>query len=69
MPLRLIRFARTFPVDGQTVSVDFEVFLEFNRSSLSVDGTVVATDGVTKGEPGMLRNHHLSWTGPDGRVL
>jgi intracellular septation protein A len=69
MPLRLSRFTRSFTIDGRIFAIEHEMFVESSRSSLSVDGEVVATDGVAKGEPGQLRNHRLSWTMPDGRLL
>lgn len=69
MPLRLSHLARTFPLEGQTLRVEQEVFVQTSRSSLTVDGAVVARDGVEKGDPDQLRNHRLTWTRPDGRVL
>lgn len=69
MPLRLSRFARTFALDGQTLAVEYEVFVHTSRSSLTVDGSVVATDGVAKQDRDQLRNHRLIWTRPDGKVV
>lgn len=69
MPLRLSRLNKSFQLDGRAIAVEHEVFVESNRSSLSIDGTVVATDGVAKGGRDLLRNHFLTWTRPDGRVL
>lgn len=69
MPLRLSRLTRSFVVDGQTFAVDYEVFVESSRSSLTNDGRIVASDSIEKGDPDTLRNHRLAWTRPDGRVL
>ena len=69
MPLRLSRLARSFTLEGLTIAVEHEVFLESSRSSLSADGEIVATDRIEKGDADMMRNHHLVWTRPDGRVL
>lgn len=69
MPLRLSRFARTFSLDGQTLAVEHEVFVHTSRSSLTVDGSVVATDGVAKEDRDQLRNHRLIWTRPDGQIV
>ena len=67
MPMRLSRFRKSFPLDGQTLAVEHETYVESSRSTLAVDGEVVAEDGVQKGEPDPLRNHLLRWTRPDGR--
>lgn len=67
MPIRLSRLNRTFTLDGQTLAVEHEVFMDSSRSSLTVDGEVVARDGLAKGDPDLLRNHRLVWTRPDGR--
>jgi intracellular septation protein A len=69
MPLRLSRYAKTFTVESHKVAIEHEAFVESSRSSLSLDGTEVAADGVEKGQPDPLRNHHLATTLPDGRVL
>lgn len=69
MPLRLTRLAKSFVIDGQTFAIDHEVFVETSRTSLTTDGQIVATDSLEKGDPDPLRNHHLFWTRPDGRVL
>ncbi|PZO01607.1 MAG: hypothetical protein DCF28_09685 [Alphaproteobacteria bacterium] len=69
MPLRLSRLSRSFTLDGQTLAVEHEVFMDSSRSSLTLDGEVVARDGIEKGAKDLLRNHRLVWTRPDGRVL
>lgn len=69
MPLRLSRYAKTFIVAGHAIAIEHEAFVESSRSSLSLDGAVVATDGVEKGQPDPLRNHRLTTTLQDGRVL
>ncbi|WP_374274965.1 hypothetical protein [Brevundimonas sp.] len=67
--MRLSRFRKSFPLYGQTLAVEHEAFVESSRSTLKVDGEVVAEDGVEKGQPDPLRNHLLTWARPDGRVL
>lgn len=69
MPFRLSHLAKSFVVDGQTLAVEHEVFVETSRSSLTTDGQILAIDSVEKGDPDALRNHRLVWTRPDGRVL
>jgi intracellular septation protein A len=69
MPVRLSHFTRSFLVEGQTIDIVHEQFVESSRSTLSVEGQVMTTDGVDKGEPDPLRNHRLIWTRGDGRVL
>ncbi|MBB5746839.1 septation protein IspZ [Brevundimonas variabilis] len=69
MPIRLSRLNRTFTLDGQTLAVEHEVFMDHSRSALTLDGQVVARDGIEKGSKDLLRNHWLVWTRPDGRVL
>lgn len=69
MPLRLSRLVKSFTTDGRHHVVEHEVFVNSSRSSLTVDGRVVARFTVADGDPDLLRNHHLNWTHEDGRVL
>lgn len=69
MPIRLSQLKRRFTLEGQTCVVEHEVFMDSSRSSLTLEGEVVARDGVEKGEPDTLRNHRLVWSRPDDRLL
>lgn len=69
MPICLSRFRQQFSVDGVNFALELDVFIDSSRSALLVEGRVVATDGVVKGDPDLLRHHRLVWTRPDGSVL
>jgi len=69
MRIRLAHLNKRFDADGQTFTVDFEVFATSSRSCLSAEGRILATDTLNSSDPDNLRNHHLVFTQPGGSIL
>lgn len=69
MQIRLAHLNKTFQANGQSFTVDFEVFATSSRSCLSSEGKILATDALKQDDPDYMRNHHLAFTRPDGSIL